>query len=126
MIQGLLVLNNPTYIFEPWHGTLLVIAITAFCIIFNTFLAKKLPMVEGLVLIIHILGFFAVLIPLWVLAPRTDAKTVFTEFTNREYSFNSVCPTAVKMFERCLQSVLSFCHRTYLRLLGTSHLHSLL
>jgi choline transport protein len=82
MIQGLLVLNNPNYIFERWHGTLLVIAITAFCIIFNTFLAKRLPMVEGMVLIIHILGFFAVLIPLWVLAPRSSASEVFTEFTN--------------------------------------------
>src|SRR5271154_3827037 len=82
MIQGLLVLDNPDYVFENWHGTLLVIAITAFCIIFNTFLAKKLPMVEGMVLIIHIVGFFAVLIPLWILAPRNPAKEVFTEFLN--------------------------------------------
>ncbi len=82
MIQGLLVLDKPDYVFERWHGTLLVIAITAFCIIFNTFLAKKLPMVEGMVLVIHILGFFAVLVPLWVLAPRSSASEVFTEFTN--------------------------------------------
>lgn len=82
MIQGLLVLNKPDYVFENWHGTLLVIAITAFCIIFNTFLAKKLPMVEGLILIVHVLGFFAVLIPLWVLGPRGDPKQVFTEFLN--------------------------------------------
>ena len=82
MIQGLLVLNNPNYVFHNWHGTLLVIAIVAFCIIFNTFLAKRLPMVEGLVLIIHVLGFFAVLIPLWVLAPRNSPQEVFTEFLN--------------------------------------------
>ncbi|KAF8855458.1 amino acid transporter [Acephala macrosclerotiorum] len=82
MIQGLLVLDNPDYVFKNWHGTLLVIAITAFCIIFNTFLAKKLPMVEGMVLIIHLLGFFAVLVPLWVLAPRNSAKEVFTDFLN--------------------------------------------
>lgn len=82
MIQGLLTLDKDNYVFERWHGTLLVIAITAFCIIFNTFLAKKLPMVEGLVLIIHLLGFFAVLIPLWVLAPRNSPKVVFTEFLN--------------------------------------------
>ncbi|KAK0620409.1 amino acid permease [Immersiella caudata] len=82
MIQGLLVLNNPDYVFKNWHGTLLVVAITAFCIIFNTFLAKKLPMVEGIILIFHVLGFFAVLIPLWVLGPRGDPKQVFTEFLN--------------------------------------------
>lgn len=80
MIQGLLVLNYPTYIFEQWHGTLLVIATTAFCIIFNTFLAQILPMVERVVLIVHVLGFFAVLIPLWILAPR--ATEVFTSFLN--------------------------------------------
>jgi len=82
MIQGLLILNDPTYIPENWHGTLLVIALTAFCIIFNTFLAKKLPMVEGMVLIVHLLGFFAVLVPLWVLAPRSSPKDVFTGFSN--------------------------------------------
>ncbi len=82
MIQGLLVLNNPDYVFEAWQGTLLVIAITAFCIVFNTFLAKKLPMVEGLILIIHVIGFFAVLVPLWLLAPRADPGEVFTEFIN--------------------------------------------
>ncbi|TPX08019.1 uncharacterized protein E0L32_010350 [Thyridium curvatum] len=83
MIQGLLVLNlGDSYVFEAWHGTLLVIAITAFCIVFNTVLAKRLPMVEGMVLIVHILGFFAVLVPLWTLAPRNSARVVFTEFLN--------------------------------------------
>ncbi|RKU42407.1 hypothetical protein DL546_005020 [Coniochaeta pulveracea] len=82
MIQGLITLNNPDYVPQGWHGTLLVIAVTAFCIIFNTVLAQRLPMVEGLVLMVHILGFFAVLIPLWVLAPRASASDVFTTFLN--------------------------------------------
>jgi len=82
VIQGLIVLNNPSYVFERWHGTLLVIAIVSFSVIFNTFLAHRLPMVEGIALVIHILGFFAILIPLWVLAPHGNAKDVFTTFTN--------------------------------------------
>src|SRR5947207_9078300 len=82
MIQGLLILNNPDYMFENWYGTLLVIAITAFCIIFNTFLTKRLPIVEGIVLIIHLLGFFTILIPLWILVPRNSLSDVFTEFLN--------------------------------------------
>jgi amino acid transporter len=83
VIQGLIVLNNPTtYVFERWHGTLLVIAIVAFCIIFNSFLAVKLPMVEGIVLILHVLGFFAVFIPLWTLSPRLSAHDVFLDITN--------------------------------------------
>ncbi|OAA67120.1 amino acid permease [Niveomyces insectorum RCEF 264] len=82
MIQGLLVLCQPTYVFANWHGTLLVIAITAFCILFNTVLAGRLPVVEGTVLVVHIVGFFAVLLPLWVLAPRTSPADVFGAFTN--------------------------------------------
>lgn len=36
IIQGLITLNYPTYGFERWHGTLLVWAVTLFCVIFNT------------------------------------------------------------------------------------------
>ena len=82
VIQGLIVLNNADYVYERWHGTLLVMAILSFAIIFNTFLAQRLPMVEGVILILHILGFFAIIIPLWILAPRNSAHMVFTEFQN--------------------------------------------
>jgi choline transport protein len=37
---------------------------------------------EGAVLILHILGFFAIIIPLWVMAPRAKASDVLLEFTN--------------------------------------------
>lgn len=76
------VLNYPDYVFERWHGTLITIAIALFAVIFNTFLAKKLPLVEAFVLILHVAGLFIIIIPLWALAPIGDAKTVFTKFTN--------------------------------------------
>lgn len=82
IIQGLIVLNNPTYVFERWHGTLLVWAITAFCVIFNTVLAKRLPAVEGVVLTIHIMGLFAVIVPLWILSPRATSNEALLTFTN--------------------------------------------
>jgi hypothetical protein len=82
IIQGLIVLNRPDYDFQRWHGTMLVIAISTFSILFNTFLAKNLPFVEGLILIIHVIGLFAIIIPLWVLAPRDNAHAVFTTFNN--------------------------------------------
>ncbi|KAI2815769.1 hypothetical protein CBS63078_10260 [Aspergillus niger] len=82
IIQGLVILNYPDYVSERWHGTLITIAITLFSVLFNTFLAKKLPLVEAFILILHVAGFFIVIIPLWVLAPIKDAKTVFTQFTN--------------------------------------------
>ncbi|EME38970.1 amino acid transporter-like protein [Dothistroma septosporum NZE10] len=82
VIQGLIVLNTPSYVFESWHGTLLVIAVAVFAIFFNTVLAKRLPLVEGFLLVLHVLGLFAIIITLWVLAPTANAKDVFTKFTN--------------------------------------------
>ncbi|KAF2639093.1 amino acid transporter [Massarina eburnea CBS 473.64] len=81
-IQFLAVLNYPDYVPETWHGSLITIAIAAYGVFFNTWLAKKLPLIEGIVLILHVLGFFAILVPLWVLSPRIDAKTAFTVFNN--------------------------------------------
>lgn len=60
----------------------MIIAVVTVAILFNTFFAKKLPMIEGLILVLHLFGFFAILIPLWVFSPRNSAKAVFTEFTN--------------------------------------------
>lgn len=80
--QGLITLGNPNYDPQPWHGTLMVIAVIAFSIIFNTTLAKKLPLVEGFILLIHVVGVFAVVVPLWVLAPRNDSRTAFLHFEN--------------------------------------------
>lgn len=48
--------------------------------VFNTFLAKQLPKVEGLVLIIHIVGFFGILITLTYLAPHGNVEDVFVKY----------------------------------------------
>ena len=79
-IQGLVILNTESYTPQRWHGTLIIIAIASFSIIFNTFLARKLPLVEGTILVFHIFGFFAIFITLWVLAPRGKASDVFGQF----------------------------------------------
>ncbi|KAH3994513.1 hypothetical protein HBI56_160530 [Parastagonospora nodorum] len=79
-IQGLIILNNPAYVPERWHGTLLIIAVASFSIVFNTLLARKLPLVEGTVLVLHIFGFFAIFVTMWVLGPRNKATDVFGSF----------------------------------------------
>ncbi|KAK5023718.1 hypothetical protein LTS07_009226 [Exophiala sideris] len=81
-IQGLAILNYPDYVPHRWHGTLLTFAVATFSVFFNTFLVKRLPLVEGIVLIVHVFGFFGVLITLWVLGPRASAHDVFTQFNN--------------------------------------------
>jgi choline transport protein len=74
------VLNNPDYVYERWHGTLLTFAVIFFVAFFNTFLAKHLPLVEGLILCLHIGGFIAILVPLWVLGPKGESEFVWTTF----------------------------------------------
>lgn len=80
-LQGIILLNVDSYTAPAWHATLMIIAVATVCIVFNTFFAKKLPLIEGLILIIHVFGFFAILIPLWALSEKQPATRVFTEFT---------------------------------------------
>ncbi|QKX54036.1 uncharacterized protein TRUGW13939_01119 [Talaromyces rugulosus] len=84
MMIGLLSINYPdSYVHQPWHGTVFVIGNACTAFIFNTFLAQKLPIIEGVILIIHVFGFFAVLIPLWVLAPIQSPSRVFLHIEDR-------------------------------------------
>jgi len=80
MIQGLLTLHNETYEFSSWHSTLLGYAVLLLCLLLNTIGAAVLPKIEGVILILHILGFFAILIPLLHLGPASDASFVFNNF----------------------------------------------
>lgn len=82
IIQGLIALNVDGYVWQDWHCTLLTIAVVVFAILFNTVFASRLPLIEGTVLFLHILGFFGIIVPLWVLAPRARASDVLLKFTN--------------------------------------------
>lgn len=79
IIQGLLVLNDPTYNYQRWHGTLILYAVLAVSLFVNTVAVKILPALEGLILVLHVVGFFAILIPLVHLAPMSTASFVFAE-----------------------------------------------
>lgn len=57
MIQGLLVLNHPSYNYHRWHGTLLFYLIIVIALFVNTYLARQLPKIETMVLIIHVMDF---------------------------------------------------------------------
>lgn len=50
--------------------------------IFNIWGARILPMFQNLLLILHIFGFTALIIILWVVARVQPAKAVFREFAN--------------------------------------------
>jgi choline transport protein len=81
MIQGLFVLNIPDYVFHRWHGTLLTLAFLLIAVIFNTLLARKLPIIEGIFVFCHVLGVL-IFIPLWILAPRREGGSPLIDFYN--------------------------------------------
>ncbi|KAL9596792.1 MAG: hypothetical protein Q9219_005551 [cf. Caloplaca sp. 3 TL-2023] len=82
IVQGLITLHDETYEPQQWHGTLLVIAAVAIAIAINVFLSKSLPMAEYLILVLHIVGLFAIIIPLLTMAPKNSARVALLEVTN--------------------------------------------
>lgn len=81
-IQGLITLTQSSYNAKPWHAVLLFWASMVFTIFVNTVIGKYLPKFEGFILILHILGFFAILLPLAILQPHQNASEVFKTFLN--------------------------------------------
>ncbi|KAL8717407.1 MAG: hypothetical protein Q9225_005338 [Loekoesia sp. 1 TL-2023] len=79
-ITALINLDHTSYVPSSWQTSLISWAILLLCIFANTVLFRKLPLIEGVVTFIHVLGFFAFVIVLWILAPRGTASSVFTEF----------------------------------------------
>ncbi|KAI4231321.1 MAG: hypothetical protein L6R40_007766 [Gallowayella cf. fulva] len=82
LIQGLIVLQHPHYSPALWHGTFLFWAVAAFGVFFNTVVSRALPQIEGMILVLHVFGFFAILIPLVYLSPHVSSQDVFTRFLN--------------------------------------------
>ncbi|RMZ88479.1 hypothetical protein DV736_g4298, partial [Chaetothyriales sp. CBS 134916] len=82
IIQGLIALNIQDYVWHAYHGTLLTIAIILFSTAFNTVFAAKLPFIEAVILLLHFCGLFAVIVPLWVMAPRAPVHETLLDFTN--------------------------------------------
>ena len=82
MIQGLLIQHDSSYTPQRWHATLIGYAVLAFSLFINTYLATHLPKIESVVLLLHVFGFFFVLIPLVYFGPHGDPSTVFEQFLN--------------------------------------------
>jgi choline transport protein len=81
LLQSVIILIESTYRPQPWQTMLFFWAILAFAVFINTVASKTLAQFEGLILVLHVLGFFSVLIPLVYLAPHGD-RSLFTTFVN--------------------------------------------
>jgi choline transport protein len=82
IIQALITVNNENYVPKNWQGTLLVWAATVPIFIINVWGSRAMPLIQNVMLGVHIFGFLAVVLTLWILAPRNTAEVVFTQFTN--------------------------------------------
>lgn len=93
MIQAVSLVNWPSYadVVARWQVTLISWAVVLICVLFNTVVGRFLPKVEGSFVLLHILGFFAILIPLVYYAPKATAAEVFGPSTG--YQNQGMWPT---------------------------------
>ena len=67
---------------SQWFPTLLAVAAIVFAALFNIYCATSLPLMEGVILLVHFAGWAAVIVTLWVTSPRADAYTTLMTFSN--------------------------------------------
>ncbi|KAI2618103.1 putative GABA transporter [Hypoxylon sp. NC1633] len=82
MLQGIIVLTNPTYVPENWHTVLLIWLATLFAVMVNSTTSRAIAKFEGAILVLHLAGFFGVLVPMVYFAHHKDPAEVFTTFLN--------------------------------------------
>lgn len=78
----MITIYHPSYQQQNWQQSLVMIAVAVVATLMNTYGAKKLPILEGIVLVVQVVGFFSIIIPLWVLSPKAPASEVFGSFSN--------------------------------------------
>ncbi|KAJ5817632.1 amino acid permease [Penicillium robsamsonii] len=81
--QGLLIMNDDSYIPQQWQGMLFYWAVVLYAAFVNTVGSRILPHVNYASGIIHVGGFFATCITLAIMAPKNTASFVFKDFDNR-------------------------------------------
>ncbi|KAI0010441.1 amino acid transporter [Xylariaceae sp. FL0662B] len=79
-LQGIVVLARPSYVPLPWHTLLIMWAAISLAVLINSTTGRFLARLEGLILILHLIGFFGVLVPLVYFSPHNDPSVVFTTF----------------------------------------------
>ena len=84
IVQGLIALNDETYIPQGWHGTLLAYAILAIPLFANIFARRVLAPLEIMGGIVHIALFVVFVAVLVAMSPRSSSHFVFeTTFTGQ-------------------------------------------
>ena len=74
--------SHPSYSAPAWQGVLLVFGVTAIVYILNVWGSRAMPLIQNIMLFVHIFAMITFFVVFWVLSPRVSASTVFTEFSN--------------------------------------------
>ena len=82
LIQGVAILNNPTYVPQRWHLTLMMICVSGLATLMNTFGKKLMPIWETLAGLFHVLFFFIILIALNASGDKASNNDVWGTFIN--------------------------------------------
>ncbi|KAI2626988.1 amino acid transporter [Hypomontagnella submonticulosa] len=82
LLQGIIVLAQPTYVPLAWHTVLLIWAFALVFTALNSTTSRTLAKLEGLILVLHLAGFFGILVPMVYLAPHNEPSFVFETFYN--------------------------------------------
>lgn len=82
MIQGVAILGNESYDALPWQATLITWCALILALAINLVGGKLLPRAETVLLVVHVVGFFAILIPLVYMAEHNTKEQVFLSFQN--------------------------------------------
>ncbi|KAK5130289.1 hypothetical protein LTR08_002249 [Meristemomyces frigidus] len=76
--EAMAALSDPNFVIKGWYGTMFTIALSMIAICCNTLIYRKMPLIEGIVLVFHVSGFLAVVVVLWVMGPRGDSSVLTT------------------------------------------------
>jgi choline transport protein len=82
LVQTIILINNDNYAFPAYQGTLLAIAMAVVSYVMSVYGAKILPYWQNVFFALHILAYFAYIVPIWVSAPVATHSQVWTSFQN--------------------------------------------
>ncbi|KAJ5751561.1 amino acid permease [Penicillium odoratum] len=82
MIQGAAILGNSLYDSLPWQGTLIIWATLLCALLVNLAGGRLLPRIETVLLVVHVLGFFGIMITLTYMSDHKSKEEVFLQFEN--------------------------------------------
>jgi choline transport protein len=83
IVQGLLVMNYPTYVSKQWQGTLLTWAVIVVNVLINVVIPGALPQFEILVMILHVCGFIGIMAALLKTSTIGSSSSVWLTALNQ-------------------------------------------